>query len=175
MVSLNLARLAVLTLTLGCAATVKQAPGGSGPPAASAPARARMAWMPCDARAQPELAAAVNGRLEQAKVAGVKESFQASVSMQMAQLAIECIDKTPRCYTAVGRSIGADRLLWADFERAARGELTVRVSLFDVERGAIVRAAVGRYPSAKAAAGDADALVARAQAPERLADAGKAP
>ncbi len=175
MVSLHLRSLAVLTLTLGCAATVKQGPGGGRPASASAPARARMAWMPCDARTQPELATAVNGRLQQAKVTGVKESFQASVSMEMAQLAIECIEKTPRCYSAVGRSIGADRLLWADFDRAARGELTLRVSLFDVERGAIVRVAEGRYPSAKAAAGDVEALVARAQAPERLAVAGKAP
>jgi hypothetical protein len=175
MVSLHLGRLAVLTLTLGCAATVKQAPKSPSSSAASAPARARMAWMPCDARAQPELVAAVNGRLEKAKVDGVRESFQASVSMEMAQLAIECIEKTPRCYTAVGRSIGADRLLWADLDRAGQGELTLRVSLFDVDRGAIVRVAEGRYPSAKAAAGDVEALVARAQTAERLADAGKAP
>jgi len=175
MVSLNLARLAVLTLTLGCAATVKQGQKGPARPAASAPARARMAWMPCDPRVQPELVAAVNGRLEQAKVADVKESFQASVSMQMAQLAIECIEKTPRCYTAVGRSIGADRLLWADLERTPGVGLTLRVSLFDVERGALVRAAEGRYPNAKAAEADLEALVARAQAEQRLAVAGKAP
>jgi hypothetical protein len=174
-VSLNLGRLTVLTLALGCAATVKQAPKSSRPPTAIAPPHARMAWMPCDARAQPDLVAAVNSWLEQAKVAGVKESFQASVSMEMAQLAIECIEKTPRCYTAVGRSIGADRLFWADFDRAGQGELTLRVSLFDVERGAVVRVAEGRYPSAKAAAADVEALVTRAQAAERLADAGKAP
>jgi hypothetical protein len=174
-VSLKLGTLVVLTLTVGCAATVKQAPRGSKPSSAGVPALARMAWMPCDGRAQPELVAAVNGRLEQAKVAGVKESFQASVSMEMAQLAIECIEKTPRCYTAVGRSIGADRLLWADLERTPGVGLTLRVSLFDVEGGAMIRAAEGRYPSAKAAAGDVEALVARAEAPERLAVAGKAP
>jgi hypothetical protein len=175
MVGLNLGRLVFLTLALGCAATVKQAPRAAQPPVASPAPRARMAWMPCDARAQPELVAAVNGRLEQAKVAGVRESFQAPVSMEMAQLAIECIEKTPRCYTAVGRSIGADRLLWAHLDRAPQGELTLRISLFDVERGAIVRVATGRYPSAKVAAGDVTELVARAQTAERLADAGKAP
>jgi len=174
-VSLKLGTLVALTLTLGCAATVKQAPRASKPSTAGAPARARMAWMPCDGRAQPELVAAVNGRLEQAKVAGVKESFQASVSMEMAQLAIECIEKTPRCYMAVGHSIGADRLLWADLERTPGVGLTIRVSLFDVEGGAMIRAAEGRYPSAKAAAGDVEALVARAEVPERLAVAGKAP
>jgi hypothetical protein len=163
MVGLNLGRLAVLTLVLGCAATVKQAPKASSRPTARVAPSARMAWMPCDGRAQSELVAAVNGRLEQTKIADVKESFQASVSMEMAQLAIECIEKTTRCYTEVGRSIGADRLLWADFDRSAKGELTLRVSLFDVERGAIIRAAEGRYPSAKAAASDVEALVTRVQ------------
>ena len=90
-------------------------------------------------------------------------------------MAIECIEKTPRCYTAVGHSIGADRLLWAHLDRASQGELTLRISLFDVERGAILRVATGRYPSAKAAAGDVADLVARAQTAERLADAGKMP
>jgi hypothetical protein len=175
LVRLNRGRLVFLMFAVGCAATVKQAPKASHPPVASAPPRARMAWMPCDARAQPELAAAVNGRLERAKVAGVGESFQASVSMEMAQLAIECIEKTPRCYSAVGRSIGADRLLWAHLDRAPQGELTLRVSLFDVERGAIVSVAKGHYPTAQAAAGDVAALVTRAQTGEQLADAGKTP
>src|SRR4029078_3099426 len=103
---------------------VTMRPRASPSPVASAAPRARMAWMPCDARAQPELVAAVNGRLEQAKVAGVRESFQASVRMEMGQLAIECIEKTPRCYTAVGRSIGADRWLWAHPARAPQEELS---------------------------------------------------
>jgi hypothetical protein len=173
--TLTLRRLVFLTLALGCATTAKQAPRASKPAIVASAPRARMAWMPCDARAQPDLAAAVNGRLEQAKVAGVGESFQASVSMEMAQLAIECIEKTPRCYTAVGRSIGADRLLWAHLDRAAQGDLTLRVSLFDVERGAIVNVAKGHYPNAKAAAGDVGALVTRAETGEHLAEAGKTP
>jgi hypothetical protein len=173
MVGQNLARLAFLTLALGCA-TARQAPRASRL-SDSPPRPVRMAWMPCDSRAQPELVAAVNGRFEQAKVAGVTETFQASVSMEMAQLAIECIEKTPDCYTAVGRSIGADRLLWANLDRGAEGALTLRVSLFDVERGAIVRLAEGRYDSTKAAAADVAALVTRVQAAERLAVAGKTP
>jgi hypothetical protein len=174
MVGLNLARLALLTLAVGCASTGAQAPRAP-QSAANPPPRVRMAWLPCDSRAQRDLVVAVNGQFEQAKVAGVTASFQAPVSMEMAQLAIECIEKTPHCYTAVGRSIGADRLLWADLERSAQGAQTLRVSLFDVERGAIVRAAEGRYASTKAAVADVAALVTRVQAPERLADAGKAP
>jgi len=167
MVSLNLARLAVLTLTLGCAATVKQAPGGSGPPAASAPARARMAWMPCDARAQPELAAAVNGRLEQAKVAGVKESFQASVSMEMAQLAIECIEPTPACYRAVGHSLGADRLMWAEID-PGDDKIRVSVMFFDVSSGETSRK-VGTFEGVQAARAGVAQLVAFAADPRSRA------
>jgi hypothetical protein len=176
LVRLNLPTVALLTLASGCAAAVKQqARPAPKPPVAAVSPRARMAWMPCESRAQPELAAAINGRLDQAKVADVKESFQASVSMETAQLAMECIEKTPRCYAAVGRSIGADRLLWADLDRNAAGQLTLRVSLFDVESGAMVRVVEGHYPTAKAAADDVGTLIGRAQAPERLADAGKAP
>ena len=174
MVGANRAAILALALGLGCATTTHQA-ARSPPAPVSPPPRVRLAWLPFDAPASSGLTTAVNARLEQAKIAGVTESFQAPVSMEMAQLAIECIEKTARCYAAVGRSVGADRLLWADLDRRAHGNLTLRVALFDVERGAVVREAAQSYPSARAAQADVETLVARAQSGEGQTIARKAP
>jgi hypothetical protein len=175
MVGANRVAIAVLALGLGCATTTHQV--AKAPPAAvsSPPPRVRLAWLPFDAPASSGLTTAVNVHLEHAKIAGVTESFQASVSMEMAQLAIECIEKTARCYAAVGRSVGADRLLWADLDRRAHGNLTLRVALFDVDRRAVVHEAEQSYPSAKAAQADVETLIARAQSGEGQASARKTP
>jgi hypothetical protein len=174
MVGANRAAIFALALGLGCATTTHQA-ARSPPASVGPPPRVRLAWLPFDAPASSGLIRAVNARLERAKIAGVTESFQAPVSMEMAQLAIECIEKTAHCYAAVGRSVGADRLLWADLDRSAHGGLTLRVALFDVEHGAVVHEAAQSYPSAKAAQADVETLVARAQSGERPALARKAP
>jgi hypothetical protein len=174
MVGANRVAIVALALGLGCATTTHQA-ARSPPAPISPPPRVRLAWLPFDAHASSGLTAAVNAHLEHAKIAGVTESFQAPVSMEMAQLAIECIDKTARCYAAVGRSVGADRLLWADLDRRGRGNLTLRVALFDVDRGAILHEAAQSYPSANAAQADVGTLIARAQSGERQAIASKAP
>jgi hypothetical protein len=174
MVGVNRVAILALTLGLGCATTTHQA--AKSPPApVSPPARVRLAWLPFDAAASSGLTTAVNVHLEHVKIAGVTETFQAPVSMEMAQLAIECIEKTAHCYAAVGRSVGADRLLWADVDRRAHGNLTLRVALFDVDRGAVVHEAEQSYPSAKAAQADVETLIARAQSGERQAIARKAP
>jgi hypothetical protein len=121
------------------------------PPKAAAPAGARLAWFPLDARGWPELASTVNERLAHAEIPGAAESFQAAVSMEMAQLAIECIERTPACWTAVGRSVGADRLLWAESQRAGHRSVTVRIVLFDVAAGAVIQKAERGFTSLRSA------------------------
>jgi hypothetical protein len=174
MVGVNRAAIVVLALGLGCATTTQQA-ARSPPAPVSPPPRVRLAWLPLDAPATSGLSTAVNAQLARVKIEGVTESFQAPVSMEMAQLANECIEKTARCYSAVGRSVGADRLLWADLDRRAHGNLTLRVALFDVGRGAVLHEAEQSYPSAKAAQADVETLIARAQPGERQAITRKAP
>src|SRR6516162_9454354 len=98
-------------------ATAKPAPVVHAPPPRprpAAPPPVRLAWMPLEASVSAEVASAVNEKLSGLAVAGVTEKVQAPVSMEMAQLAIECIERTPACYGKVGRSVGADRLLWAE-------------------------------------------------------------
>jgi hypothetical protein len=176
MVGANRVAIAVFALGLGCATTTTHQAAKSPPlPASSPPPRVRLAWLPFDAPASSALTTAVNAHLEHAKIAGVTESFQAPVSMEMAQLAIECIEKTASCYAAVGRSVGADRLLWADLDHRGHGNLTLRVALFDVDRGAVVHETEQSYPSVKAAQADVETLIARAQSSEGQTIARKAP
>jgi len=176
MVGVNRMAIVALAVAAGCAATPHQQPVRAARPAVvSPPPAVRLGWLPFDASNSSGLTAAVNTQLEHFKVDGVTESFRAPVSMEMAQLAIECIEKTPRCYVAVGRSVGADRLLWVDLDRHGRGNLTLRVALFDVGRAGIVREAEQSYSSAKAAQADVETLIARARSGDRQVVARKAP
>src|SRR5690349_7673474 len=61
-----------------------------------APPLRRLAWMPLDAFEGP-VAQAVNDQMSHAKPPGTKASVKAAVSMEVAQLAIECIKPTPAC------------------------------------------------------------------------------
>jgi hypothetical protein len=128
------------------------------------PAR-RLAWMPLDAFEGP-VAVAINDQMGQAKPPGTSTSVKAAVSMEVAQLAIECIKPTPECYVAVGRSLNADRLMWAELEpSSADDKIVVTIVMFDVEAGKSSRRA-GTFADAQAArAGVAD-LVQRAATPE---------
>jgi hypothetical protein len=149
------------TLATACA-TAKPAPVVHAPPPAPKPAppTVKLAWMPLEASVSAEVATAVNQRLSGLALAGVTEKFQAPVSMEMAQLAIECIEHTPACYGKVGRSVGADRLAWAELVRASKKDasVTLRVSLFDVGGGAVVQQGAKTFPNAKAARDGAAAL-----------------
>jgi hypothetical protein len=145
-------------LASACATTTKPPPSVV-PPVTPASAPVRLAWLPVETRDSATLAGALNERLARVPVEGVAKTFRAPVSMEMAQLAIECIEPTPRCYAAVGRSVGADRLLWAEVDRGARGAVTVRVSLFDAGAGAIVKKAEHAYPTAAAARAGVGALL----------------
>jgi hypothetical protein len=153
--------LAAAVLAAACA-TAKPAPvvHAPPPPARPAPPPVRLTWMPLEATVSAEVASAVNERLAGLAVAGVTEKVQAPVSMEMAQLALECIERTPACYGKVGRSVGADRLAWAELARANKRDasLTLRVSLFDVQGGAVVQQGARTFPNAKAAREGAAAL-----------------
>jgi hypothetical protein len=122
---------ALLCLAAGCATQTKQARGPVAPPVAGGPAR--LAWLPLEPLVSPEIAAAGNASLANVRLAGTSRSFKAPVSMEVAQLAIECIQPTAACYGAVGRSLGAERLVWAELHaKGADDRVEVVVQLFDV-------------------------------------------
>jgi hypothetical protein len=111
------------------------------PATATAAAPVRVAWLPLEPLVAPDVAKTVNDRLGRLAVPGTTRSYRAPVSMEVAQLALECIEPTAQCYAAVGRSVGADRLLWAELGPAPSSEESLRVAvvLFDVRGSAVVK------------------------------------
>jgi hypothetical protein len=145
----------------------------SKPPPAVArprPARpARVAWLPVEPLVAPALARALNEHMGRIALPGAEASYRAPVSMEVAQLAIECIDATPACYVKVGRSVGADRVIWAELApaKAPSGEVRVALLLFDVDAGAVVARAERTFPGAKEAEEGIGTLVDHAFAATR--------
>jgi hypothetical protein len=135
---------------------------GKAPPAkvVKAPApEAKLAWMPLDPLDGPAVAKAVNDQMSRVKLAGTKAPVKAAVSMEVAQLAIECIQPTPACYRAVGHSLGADRLIWAEVDPgASEDKIRITVVLFDVQAGTASRR-VGTFAGVDAARAGVAGLV----------------
>jgi hypothetical protein len=102
---------------------------------ASAPGapRVTLAVLPAESDAFPNAAKAVTESLEHANVAGIDDRNVSKVSLEVVQLSIECVEPTPACYKAVGRSLSANRLLFAQISPEAKKSLKVSVTLFDVD------------------------------------------
>jgi hypothetical protein len=152
----------ILLLGLGACAS------SPAPPAETAskpePPPRRLAWMPLDAFEGP-VAETVNDQMSHAKPPGTRASVKAAVSMEVAQLAIECIKPTPACYAAVGRSMNVDRLMWAEVEGAGSDEkIQITVVMFDVQAGKSSRR-VGTFADLQAARAGVAELVERAADP----------
>jgi len=123
----------------------------------------RLAWMPLDPLDAPGFAQVVNERMSKIKPAGTSASVKAAVSMEVAQLAIECIQPTPACYAAVGRSLNADRLMWAEVEPTTDDDkLRLTVVLFDVQAGTAPKRVEGTFADVQAARAGAADLIDRA-------------
>ena len=122
----------------------------------------RLAWMPLDPLDAPGVAQDVNERMSKVKPAGTSATVKAAVSMEVAQLAIECIQPTPACYAAVGRSLNADRLIWAEVDDADDDKLRLTVVLFDVQAGTSPKRVAGTFADAQAARAGAADLIDRA-------------
>jgi hypothetical protein len=121
----------------------------------------RLAWLPVERLVAPDVAQTINDRLGTVSPPGTTESYKAPVSMEVAQLAIECIEPVAACYAAVGRSLGADRLLWAELHPAAapEGSLQITLTLLDVRGATVIQHAERTFASAKDARDGAGPLV----------------
>jgi len=132
------------------------------PPAAARPA-VRLAVIPADSDAFPRAARAVSASLSSAQIAGVDATAVSKVSLEVVQLSIECVDPTDACYQAIGRSMSANRLLFARIDPGAtRRQLRVTVTLYDVDAGSAKRTAEKLFPTEDQAVAGAASLVAEA-------------
>lgn len=127
------------------------------------PPKVRLAVLPAESDAFPKVAAALSKSLAGARVAGIDDTQLEKVSLEVVQLSIECVDPTVECYAAVGKSLHANKLLFAQLAPGAkRAELKVTVTLFDVDGGAPAKQAEKTFANEAAASAAVDDLVAEA-------------
>jgi hypothetical protein len=126
----------------------------------------KLAVMPADSLLFADIASALDEQLGRARVSGAGATIRAKVSMEVAQLALECVSATDECYAQVGRFLQVDRLLWGQIARdAASPGVKVTVVLLDVARGAQLGRAEEVFPKNDAAIGGLHRLVDRASTP----------
>jgi hypothetical protein len=123
----------------------------------------RLTVIPADSDAFPRAARAVSASLASVQIAGVDTTAVSRVSLEVVQLSIECVDPTDACYQAIGKSMAANRLLFARIDPGAtRRQLRVTVTLYDVDAGSARRTAVKLFPTEDQAVAGAAALVLEA-------------
>lgn len=145
---------------LGCA-------GGRPAPAPPAPPPTiRLAVLVAESTRFPRAARAANASLGAARIEGVDETQVASVSLEVVQLSIECVEPTDDCYQAVGRTLGVNRVLFAQIGKGAkRRQPKVTVTLFDVDRKMTTRRAAKVFANERAAIKGVAALIGEATGP----------
>lgn len=131
------------------------------------PPKLKLAVLAVESDRFPKVAASLTASLAKAKVAGIDQVEVSKVSLEVVQLSIECVEPTDTCYEAVGKSLAANRLLFAQIAPAAkpgkrRRDVQVTVTLFDVDTRASSKTAHKIFASEREAAAGLDTLVAEA-------------
>lgn len=130
-------------------------------PVSALAGRLALAVLPADSDAFPGAARALTAQLAAVKLAGVEDTRLARASLEVVQLSIECVDPSDACYAAVGKSLVANRLLFARIDAGAtRRQLKVQVTLYDVDKRAATRTAEKLFATEDEATAGAAALVA---------------
>jgi len=142
-----------VALAVACATPRKRSAG----PATSG---IKLAVLPAESAKFPTAAHALTDSLTKASVPGVDKTEVSKVSLEVVQLSIECLEPSVKCYEAVGKSLAANRLLFAQLSGRSK-KLEVTVTLFDVDARAPKTAHKTFASEKEAAAGVAD-LVAEA-------------
>jgi hypothetical protein len=123
----------------------------------------------------PKVAEAATLSLAKARVTGIDRVEVSKVSLEVVQLSIECVEQTAACYEAVGKSLAANRLLFARVEpgtpkprKTARGgakqplDVRVTVTLFDVDTRLPTKTAEKLFATESEATAGIDGLIAEA-------------
>jgi hypothetical protein len=123
----------------------------------------------------PKVAEAATLSLAKARINGIDRVEVSKVSLEVVQLSIECVEPTPACYEAVGKSLAANRLLFAQVEpgtpakKPRRGkpllDVRVTVTLFDVDTRLPTKTAEKLFATETEATAGVDGLIAEATGP----------
>jgi hypothetical protein len=157
-------------LAIGCAPAPGSIyyPGRSKGQSGTQPSRVKLAVLPIDNRDFPAIALSLNNVLHDVKVRGVDDYFLSKATLEVVQLSIECVEQTATCYSAVGKQLGANRLLLGRIAAVAAGKrkhdhpVRVSITLFDVDGGEAVNEVSRIFRSPEAASQGATDLVAEA-------------
>jgi hypothetical protein len=141
----------VALVGLGCGSPPK-------PAAPVAPPKIKLAVLMAESDKFPKAAQAATDSLAKVKLPGIDETQLATVSLEVIQLSIECVEPTPACYEEVGRSLTANKLLFAQIAAGEkRKQVKVTITLFDVDSKAPAGSSEKVFKNEKeAAAGIAD-------------------
>jgi hypothetical protein len=101
----------------------------------------KLAVLPAESDVFPDAAEAATDTLAKAAVAGIDKRELSKVSLEIVQLSIECVEASVGCYEAVGKSLSANRLLFAQISPEGKKPrnkkkprpLKIVVTLFDVD------------------------------------------
>jgi hypothetical protein len=133
---------------------VRPAPPPPPPPPPPAPKLAKVVVLPLDKAALPERADDINTKLAAVRLPGADVPTLATISMETAQLQAECAEATETCYLKIARLVEADRLLWAEVEKAGtkvkqkkKGKpgFKLQITLFDRDKLAVAGKADETY------------------------------
>jgi hypothetical protein len=165
-------------LAIGCAH--KPAQQAEGPPPPAPKTRVKLAVLPVDADAFPQIAASLNNAFHDVKVKGVDDYFLSKVTLEVVQLSIECVQATSECYGAVGKQLSANKLLLGHIvalgKRKRDKTVRVTVTLFDVDSGEAANVVDRVYKTPELASQGAGELVAEAAGePPRMFGPDEAP
>jgi hypothetical protein len=151
---------------------------GTKSPAIAKPAL-KLAVLAVESDKFPKVAEAATLSLAKARVTGIDRVEVTKVSLEVVQLSIECVEATSDCYEAVGKSLAANRLLFAQVEpgptakplkKLRRGakkprDVRVTVTLFDVDTRLSTKTAEKVFSTETEAAAGIDGLIAEATGP----------
>jgi hypothetical protein len=138
----------------------------STPGVASVQAKVKLAVIPAESDQFPAAAKAASESMASAHVGGIDEMQISKVSLEVVQLSIECVDPTVACYQAIGRSLSANRLLFAQITAGDKPrQLRMTVTLFDVDTQLAKRTAEKVFASEDDATAGTAQLVAEATRP----------
>ena len=147
------------------AACPKPRPASTTPTTSTrAPKKLKLAVLAVESDKFPAVAEAATVSLAKARITGVDQVEISKVSLEVVQLSIECVDPSADCYAAVGKSLAADRLLFAQVAAAGKRkrDVQVTVTLFDVDARTTTVTAQKTFRNAREATAGIDTLVAEA-------------
>ena len=137
----------IAALGAGCATTQSAAPPRRRAATAEAN-RVKLAVLPVESDLWPRASRELNRQLRDVHVSGIDDYFLSKVTLEVVQLSIECVEPSPTCYAAVGKSLTAQRLLIAQLQPGKgtphHPHVHLTITLFDVEAGQAVNV-VDRY------------------------------